>query len=296
MHRIRTLLAVLLCGGLLTLCGCGGEQGAGNAQVTILWPAAGAAPTDLGRVQSVSLTTLNGNVPKRIVNRLPDGANSTVWIEQIPAGTHPFRAEAFDKAGGEGSKVGQAVGKAKIVKDGTTLITLTTVSRPGVKLSILSDRSRIEEDDSLQLEAALTNPDGSTVFYLENSITWKVNDTALATIDRSGRLQARRPGVVRVTAADPRTGVTTTAAIRISGRPPTARLTADRLQITPGERVILYWQTERASRVWMSNAAISPFDLDGILAVYPRQTTTYTLTAEGPGGAASDSVTVFVRK
>lgn len=72
---------------------------------------------------------------------------------------------------------------------------------------------------------------------------------------------------------------------------PTVVLTASANSITEGESVTLSWATNNATSVsstWGSTL------FDGTASVSPTADTTYTITATGPGGTRSQSVTITV--
>jgi peptidoglycan-associated lipoprotein len=74
---------------------------------------------------------------------------------------------------------------------------------------------------------------------------------------------------------------------------PTISLAADRTAIEEGEEVTLSWKSENVSSVRLSD--VGEVQVNGILQVRPSATTTYTATAVGPGGTASDTVSVAIR-
>ena len=56
---------------------------------------------------------------------------------------------------------------------------------------------------------------------------------------------------------------------------------------------MLRWSVSNATEISI-NQGIGRIDADGTRSVYPSNTTTYTLTARGPGGSAESSATVNV--
>ena len=73
---------------------------------------------------------------------------------------------------------------------------------------------------------------------------------------------------------------------------PTAQLSATAEQLNCGDSSKLQWSSSEAPAVEIS--PIGTVSGSGEQAVQPKQTTTYNLTAAGPGGTASSSVTVNV--
>ncbi len=73
---------------------------------------------------------------------------------------------------------------------------------------------------------------------------------------------------------------------------PTATLTATPSEIQPGQAVKLTWSTENATDI--SIDAIGGVTPSGSQNVTPSASTTYTLTAKGPGGTAQSTARVTV--
>jgi len=74
---------------------------------------------------------------------------------------------------------------------------------------------------------------------------------------------------------------------------PTASITADKTSINPGESARLSWTTTDAQNVSIA-PEVGAVTAQGNTAVTPAATTTYTLTAAGPGGTAEATVRVSV--
>ena len=73
---------------------------------------------------------------------------------------------------------------------------------------------------------------------------------------------------------------------------PTATLTATPQNITPGQSVVLNWQTSNATDV--SIDGIGAVNTSGTKTVNPSATTTYSLSARGDGGSTQATATVTV--
>jgi peptidoglycan-associated lipoprotein len=78
----------------------------------------------------------------------------------------------------------------------------------------------------------------------------------------------------------------------VSAPAPTASIIADRTTIAAGENVTLRWQTENAARVEIGG--LGEVDVLGSVQVSPDISTSYNLTATGPGGSATDVVRITV--
>ena len=75
--------------------------------------------------------------------------------------------------------------------------------------------------------------------------------------------------------------------------PPTVSITANPTEITGGDSTVLTWTSSYADSVSIDNG-IGPVVPNGSVTVSPEETTTYTITASGANGTATDSVTVAV--
>lgn len=69
----------------------------------------------------------------------------------------------------------------------------------------------------------------------------------------------------------------------------------DPLTVNQGDMAILSWTTVNADTVTIDQG-IGTVAINGSIAVTPAATTTYTLTASGPGGSQSAQLTVTVRE
>ena len=78
-----------------------------------------------------------------------------------------------------------------------------------------------------------------------------------------------------------------------SATKPTASLSADKTSINPGETVRLSWTTTDAQNVSIA-PEVGAVTAQGTTSVTPGASTTYTLTASGPGGNADATVRVSV--
>lgn len=74
---------------------------------------------------------------------------------------------------------------------------------------------------------------------------------------------------------------------------PAIEFTATPQTISPGKPANLTWTTNNADEIGIDNG-IGTVSSSGSMAVSPSQTTTYTLTATGPGGTAVSSETITV--
>jgi len=87
--------------------------------------------------------------------------------------------------------------------------------------------------------------------------------------------------------------ITKTATVTVNSPPPTISFSATPSTIASGQTSSLVWTTTNAATVTIDNGVGSQ-PLSGSTSVHPTVTTTYTLTATGPGGTQMSQATVTV--
>jgi hypothetical protein len=92
-------------------------------------------------------------------------------------------------------------------------------------------------------------------------------------------------------------GGQTTAQVTVTvgavGAPTIVSFTATPQQVSPGTSIALEWETQNATTVTIDNG-IGAQAVTGQVQISPSVSTTYTLTAEGPGGTTTAQVSVTV--
>jgi len=98
-----------------------------------------------------------------------------------------------------------------------------------------------------------------------------------------------------ITATGPGGTATNSTTVTVTSAPPapTVSISADPASIDYGGTSTLSWTSTNADTVTIDQG-IGAVGLNGSTTISPTETTTYTVTATGPGGTATDSVTVTV--
>ncbi|HET9533144.1 MAG TPA: hypothetical protein VFQ92_22500, partial [Blastocatellia bacterium] len=153
-------------------------------------------------------------------------------------------------------------------------------AKPKVQLQVSRDRIQQGEDVSVSwtaknakqvtINGEAVDKAGSKVYNPDNTTTY----TAVAT---RGKKEARDSKIVAVTPRPPR---------------PTISISAEQDAIKRGQSTTLRWNSSNADRVNISELGTVPGS--GSRVVSPSQSVTYTATADGPGGSATDSTRVTV--
>ncbi len=134
-----------------------------------------------------------------------------------------------------------------------------------------------------------------------SSLSWTSSHADTVTIDQGiGAVQTAGSTTVSpaetttytITAAGPGGVATDTVTVTVL-LPPCVMIGSHPPVIIEGESSTLTWVSEHATSAWLDNG-IGPVAPDGSLGVQPGETTTYTITVQGPGGAASSAATVEV--
>ena len=133
-------------------------------------------------------------------------------------------------------------------------------------------------------------------------LTWTSSNATSISIDNGVGSQALNGSVsvspastttYTLTATGPGGTTTKTATVTVTQPAPTISFSATPNNIAPGQSSTLVWNTTNATSVTIDNGVGSK-PLSGSATVSPSATTTYTLTATGPGGTLTSQATVTV--
>ena len=139
-------------------------------------------------------------------------------------------------------------------------------------------------------------------------LSWETTDATSVVIDPPvsedalplDGAAAVRPDIdteYRLTATGPGGDAPASVTVRVHPPPTIDRLEASVAEVPAGGAVTLSWETTGATAVTLDPApalGLPPDRLDGSVVVRPEEDTTWTLSATGPGGAASADVHVAV--
>ena len=169
--------------------------------------------------------------------------------------------------------------------DATDTATVTVVDPPVID-TFTATKTTITEGSSTTLRWTTTG--ATSVTLNETAVALDGSRSVSPTVDTTYTLKASN-------SADTPATDTATVSITVSPRPPTASLSVDPEEIfNPGDSATLTWSTSDATSAEIDEGvgSVTPV-ADGSTTVYPDTTTTYTLTATGPGGTATDTATVY---
>jgi hypothetical protein len=180
----------------------------------------------------------------------------------------------------------------------TNMISLTLIGAPGAALSIEVSANSVV---NLPQGTFSATPESITLGQA-STLQWTSTDAATVSIapgignvapSGSQTVSPQATTTYTLTAAGPGGTATRTAAVTVIAPPPAVSLSISPESISTGEIVALTWNSTQAQ-----SAAIEPGIGDvppnGTLSTSPLATTTYTITAHGPGGSATASATVTV--
>jgi PKD repeat protein len=135
-----------------------------------------------------------------------------------------------------------------------------------------------------------------------STLTWTSSNATSISIDNGVGSQAVNGSVsvspastttYTLTATGPGGTITKTATVTVTQPAPTISFSASPGNISAGQSSTLIWNTTNATSVTIDNGVGSK-PVSGSATVSPGATTTYTLTATGPGGTLTSQATVTV--
>ena len=156
--------------------------------------------------------------------------------------------------------------------------------------------------DAAPTVVSFTGQPTSLVVGQSATLSWQTTGATSVTIDQGLGMQPANGTVMvspsqttlyTLTASGPggQTSALFTLTVTAAGAPQVVAFTAMPQQIAPGASTVLAWQTTGATSVTLDNG-IGMQATNGSVTVSPPTTTTYTLSADGPGGTTQSQVTV----
>ena len=143
------------------------------------------------------------------------------------------------------------------------------------------------------LPATIVNGGSSILTWTTaNAITASIdNGVGVVPVNGSVSVSPTTTTTYTITATGAGGSASVSVKVTVQEAPPTVTFIADPEYIPPNGSSTLTWTTKNATSVSIDQG-IGAVDLNGSLAVSPLSETIYTLTAIGPGGTTSASVTV----
>jgi len=201
----------------------------------------------------------------------------------------------------------------------------TCVIEPGIGTVDLNGTVQVSPTETTTYTITATGPGGSTtanvtvtVTYLQPEINIQANPETIAigefsnltwtttnadtciiepdigSVELNGTTQVSPADTTTYTITATGLGGTVTASVIVTVIPlPTVTISASPETILQGESSTLTWSSTNADSVTIESG-IGAVDLNGSVLVSPLQSTTYTITATGPSGTVTNSVTVTV--
>jgi peptidoglycan-associated lipoprotein len=163
-----------------------------------------------------------------------------------------------------------------------TLLLALVVGCAKPKVQVQVSRDRLQQGDDVRVawqskDAKQVTLNGQTVNKTGSKVFTPDNTTTYVAVATRGKKEARDSKVVEVTARPPA---------------PTVRISLDQDAITRGQSTTLHWNSNNSDRVTISDLGTVPNS--GSRVVSPSQSTTYTATANGPGGSDTASARLTV--
>ncbi|MCP4687719.1 MAG: hypothetical protein GY859_06695, partial [Desulfobacterales bacterium] len=159
-------------------------------------------------------------------------------------------------------------------------VTVTVIPPPTAALN--ADPAEIIQGKSTTLSWISTNADSASIDQGVGSVAANGSIVISPAETTTYTITAQGPGGTAVS--------TTTVVVHPI---PAVSITALPILIAKGETSVLSWTSTNADSAVIDNG-VGPVTVNGSMTVSPDESTTYTITASGPGGSATDSATVEV--
>ena len=168
----------------------------------------------------------------------------------------------------------------KVIGPGGTTYGIAAVTYVRPTATIHADRERLNANGD---EVTLT-------WVFSNADTCEINQ-GIGQVQLGGSVvvHPERNTTYTISAAGP--GGLAIDSVTVAYTPPTAAIHVDRENLDEGEKAILTWNCSKADTCTIDQG-IGVVQPAGSLVVDPEETITYTITAVGPGGRVTDSVTL----
>ena len=242
----------------------------------------------------------------------------TVTVTLPPCEIDSFRADSTTITRGQSTtlrwrttratstSINQGVGSVTPVASGSKSVSPTsttnyTLTASGANCATATDSVTIKVKpriDSFSASSTSITEGQSTTLNWTTTGATSVSISGVSgslAVDGSRSVSPTSTTTYTLTAGNSAGSNTATVEVNVTQLPPTASLYADPEEIfNSGDAATLTWSTTRATSASIDQGvgSVTPV-ADGSVTVYPDTTTTYTLTASGPGGSATDTATVY---
>ena len=182
--------------------------------------------------------------------------------------------------------------------DGDNSISVWMASAPGSYLTI----EVTQENEIVPPTVTISADPNNIVAGQSTTLSWSSTNADTVVIDQdigavpingTTSVSPSETTTYTINATGPGGTATASVTVTVTYPPPTVTMSADPDTILIGESSMLTWNTTFANSASIDQG-IGPVDVNGSSTVSPAETTTYTITATGPGGTATDNVTVTV--
>jgi PKD repeat protein len=295
---------------------------------TLSWTTAGGSVTSVNIDNGVGSKPANGsaNVSPTstttytlsafsTANSAPPSKQVTVTVGGSPAPTATFSASPTSITAGQSSTLtwtstnatsvsidngvgSQAVNGSVSVSPASTTTYTLTANGPGGTITKTATVTVTQPAPTATFSASPTSINAGQ----SSTLTWSTTNATSITID-NGVGSKPASGTASVSPASTTTytltatglggTITKTATVTVAQPAPTISFSATPSNIAAGQGASLVWSTTNATSVTIDNGVGSQ-PVSGSVTVHPVGTTTYTLTANGPGGTLTSQATVTV--
>ncbi len=254
-----------------------------SAEFTLLWPAAAAklAPRKLGLTPAGSVVFAVQNasgktVTNQVVNLSTNANQATVVFTNLANGSYTLVADAYPQANGVGVPFEEARLSFSVTGGAPVTQTFTLADNTITTIIIAPQNATVAIAGTLQLNATAYDASNEVVFVASQSgaLTWSSVDTAVATVDYTGKATGVALGsdTIQVAeAADP--AITTNIQVTVSNEIVGLTLTPSEVDVGVGQETNLTLTATNAngdkvplaaSAVTWTSSAVTNAIVDGL--------------------------------
>ncbi|HEV7485820.1 MAG TPA: hypothetical protein VGQ65_09060 [Thermoanaerobaculia bacterium] len=271
-------------------------------------PANGSAtvnPTSTTTYTLSAFTTANASPPTKQVTVTVGAAPPTATFSAAPTSITAGQSSTLTWTSTNATSVSidngvgsQALNGSVSVSPASTTTYTLTASGPGGPTTKTATVTVTQPPPTATFSASPTSINAGQ----SSTLTWSTTNATSISID-NGVGSKPASGTASVTPASTTTytltvtgpggTITKTATVTVVQPPPTISFSATPSNIAAGQSSALVWSTTNATSVTIDNG-VGAQPVSGSVTVSPVSTTTYTLTATGPGGTLTSQATVTV--
>jgi hypothetical protein len=169
--------------------------------------------------ESIRVSLIKGNalLAERLLTRPASGSTTSADFDRLPVGEVIFRASALPNADGSGVAQAGVETVVPIVAGQVAPVRLTMASTID-HVEVMPAAPTVATGQTTQLAAITKNAVGEIVIVRPETLQWSSSNTAVATVDGTGKVTAVSPGGVTIEVRETESGMTASVAVTMANQ------------------------------------------------------------------------------